>query len=128
VCAIILFDSFAKLSFFTGGMKQSYHEFADKIWEKFKLVKREIASSTQVHWNKIVVNNMLPSGKVMGDVVYELRSRMFDVWKFSSTSKDSKIQYASVEMTDKCVYLHFSFIYFTHLCKSQVQRLGPNLV
>jgi hypothetical protein len=109
-------------------MKQSYHEFADKIWEKFKLVKREIASSTQVHWNKIVVNNMLPSGKVMGDVVYELRSRMFDVWKFSSTSKDSKIQYASVEMTDKCVYLHFSFIYFTHLCKSQVQRLGPNLV
>ena len=31
-----------------GGMKQSYHDFADKIWEKFKVVKRDIASSTQV--------------------------------------------------------------------------------
>lgn len=31
-----------------GGMKQSYHDFADKIWEKFKIVKREIAASTQV--------------------------------------------------------------------------------
>ena len=31
-----------------GGMKQSYHDFADKIWEKFKVVKREIASSTRL--------------------------------------------------------------------------------
>jgi hypothetical protein len=31
-----------------GGMKQSYHDFADKVWEKFKVTKREIASSTQV--------------------------------------------------------------------------------
>lgn len=31
-----------------GGMKQSHHDFADKVWEKFKVVKREIASATQV--------------------------------------------------------------------------------
>ena len=31
-----------------GGMKQSYHDFADKVWEKFKVTKREIAASTQV--------------------------------------------------------------------------------
>jgi hypothetical protein len=31
-----------------GGMKQTYHDFADKVWEKFKVTKREIAASTQV--------------------------------------------------------------------------------
>ena len=99
-------------------MNQRYHDFADKVWEKFKLVKREIASSTQVHWNKIVVNNMLPSGKLMPDVVHELRSKMFDVWKFSSSSKDSKLQYANIEMVDKyAVVLHskcIPFIHFAH--------------
>ena len=31
-----------------GGMKQSYHDFGDKVWGKFKVTRREIASSTQV--------------------------------------------------------------------------------
>ena len=32
-----------------GGLsKQKYHDFADKIWEKFKLTKREILAATAV--------------------------------------------------------------------------------
>ncbi len=32
-----------------GGMaKQRYHDWADKIWEKFKLLKREILAATAV--------------------------------------------------------------------------------
>jgi hypothetical protein len=52
-----------------GGMKQKYHDFADKLWNKFKVVRREIASSTSVIWARLLPNNLLPSGKLMPDIV-----------------------------------------------------------
>lgn len=102
-------------------MKPSYHDFADKVWEKFKILKREIASTTQHHWNKIVPGNMLPSGKHMPDVVLELRLKMFDVWKFAPTSRDSKLQYAHIEMTDKYVRMFPSiFLLLMHLTGTKI--------
>ena len=45
-----------------GGMKQSYHDFAEKVWEKFKVTKREIASATQVfnkHFSIIMICTLM---------------------------------------------------------------------
>ena len=44
------------------GMKQQYHDFAEKIWNKFKLVRREIGSQTAVIFAKLCPGNKLPSG------------------------------------------------------------------
>lgn len=56
-----------------GGMKQKYHDFANKLWLKFKLVRREIANSTQVLWSEQVPRNAMPSGKGMTEIVENIR-------------------------------------------------------
>jgi hypothetical protein len=81
-----------------GGMKQKYHDFADKLWNKFKVVRREIASSTSVIWARLLPNNLLPSGKLMPDIVHQLRLEMFAKWQVEPTSKGSKLVYSPIEM------------------------------
>jgi hypothetical protein len=46
------------------GMKQKYHDFAEKIWNKFKLIRREIGSHTAVIFARLVPGNKLPSGGI----------------------------------------------------------------
>ncbi len=81
-----------------GGMKQKYHDFADKIWNKFKVVRREIASQTAVIWARLLPGNHLPSGILMPEVVYKLRLEMFLKWQFEPTSKGSKQKYSPITM------------------------------
>ncbi len=81
-----------------GGMKQKYHDFANKLWLKFKLVRREIANSTQVLWSEQVPQNAMPSGKGMNEIVENIRKAMFKVWCIEKTSKQSKTVYCQVEM------------------------------
>jgi hypothetical protein len=79
-------------------MKQKYHDFANKLWLKFKLVRREIANSTQVLWSEQVPQNAMPSGKGMNEIVENIRKAMFKVWCVEKTSKQSKTVYCQVEM------------------------------
>ena len=76
-----------------GGMKQKYHDFANKLWLKFKLLRREIANSTQVLWAECVPQNTMPSGKGMTEIVEKIRKAMFKVWCVEKTSKQSKTVY-----------------------------------
>jgi hypothetical protein len=80
------------------GMKQSYHDFAEKIWAKFKLIRREIANETSVIWANLVPQNHIPSGKNMADVVEKVRSQMFDKWQVQPTSKQSRQVYSKISM------------------------------
>jgi hypothetical protein len=81
-----------------GGMKQKYHDFAEKVWNKFKVVRREIANQTSVIWARLLPGNHLPSGKHMPDIVHQLRLEMFKKWRFEPTSKGSKQVYSAIEM------------------------------
>lgn len=83
----------------SGGMKQKYHDFADKLWNKFKVVRREIASQTSVIWARLLPGNHLPSGKHMPEIVHQLRLEMFAKWRFEPTSKGSKQIYSEIQMT-----------------------------
>lgn len=83
------------------GMKQSYHDFADKMWLKFKLLRREIASQTQALWAQLVPGNKLPSGLQMPEIVASMLKGLFKKWQVEPTSKGSKTVYCSIEMTDK---------------------------
>ena len=81
-----------------GGMPQRYHDFAKKIWEKFKLVRREIANATSALWAKLVPRNQLGSGKSMDQVVEEIRRALFDQWSMEPTSKTSTLVYCKVSI------------------------------
>jgi hypothetical protein len=81
-----------------GGMKQKYHDFADKLWNKFKVVRREIATQTSVIWARLVPGNKLPSGIHMPETVHKLRKAMFEKWRVEPTSKGSKQVYSEIEM------------------------------
>jgi hypothetical protein len=81
-----------------GGMKQKYHDFADKLWNKFKVVRREIASQTSVIWANLLPGNNLPSGVHMPEIVHRLRLRMFEKWRYEPTSKGSKQVYSEIQM------------------------------
>jgi hypothetical protein len=82
----------------SGGMKQKYHDFADKLWNKFKVVRREIASQTSVIWANLLPGNNLPSGVLMPEIVHKLRLRMFEKWRVEPTSKGSKQVYSEIQM------------------------------
>ena len=91
----------------TGGMLQKYHDFANKIWEKFKLTKREIATSTSVLWSKLVPKNQMGSGKSMDQVVDEIKQALFDKWQVEQTSKGSKLVYCKVSLeSERCAHTH----------------------
>jgi hypothetical protein len=62
------------------GMKQKYHEFADKIWNKWKLTRRDIANCVQAPWKILVPNNQLPSGIKLAEIVDLLRLEIFKKW------------------------------------------------
>jgi hypothetical protein len=81
-----------------GGMKQKLHDFADKIWNKFKVVRRDIASQTSVIWARLLPGNHLPSGVLMQEIVTKLRAEMFAKWQFEPTSKGSKQTYSAISM------------------------------
>jgi hypothetical protein len=81
-----------------GGMKQKYHDFADKLWNKFKVVRREIASQTSVIWARLLPGNNLPSGVHMPEIVHRLRLEMFAKWRVEPTSKGSKQVYSEIAM------------------------------
>ena len=74
-------------------MKQSYHDFADKMWLKFKLLRREIASQTQALWAQLVPGNKLPSGLQMPEIVASMLKGLFKKWQVEPTSKGSKTVY-----------------------------------
>jgi hypothetical protein len=90
-----------------GGMPQKYHDFANKIWEKFKLIRREIASATSVLWAKLVPKNQLGSGRTMDQVVQEIREALFEQWQFQPTSKASTLVYCRVSLdSERCTRVH----------------------
>jgi hypothetical protein len=82
-----------------GGMMQKYHDFAEKIWAKFKLVRREIAAETCVIWKSLVPNNHFPSGKGMLETLESLKFQMFEKWQVQPSSKKSKQVYCKIAMT-----------------------------
>jgi hypothetical protein len=77
-----------------GLLSDEHADWASKKYEKYKLLKREIYDSVQRIWSVLVPNNSLPSGIKLVEKVEELRSKMFNVWKFSKTSNQSKTRYA----------------------------------
>jgi hypothetical protein len=81
-----------------GGMKQKYHDFAEKLWNKFKVVRREIATQTSVIWARLLPGNNLPSGVLMPEIVHRLRLEMFAKWRVEPTSKGSKQVYSEIAM------------------------------
>jgi hypothetical protein len=80
-------------------MKQKYHDFGDKIWAKFKLIRREIAAETCVIWKELIPNNHFPSGVGMTETLDTLKLRMFDKWQSCPTSKKSKQVYSKITMS-----------------------------
>jgi hypothetical protein len=92
-----------------GLLTEEHADWASKKYEKYKLLKREIHDSVQKIWISLVPGNILPSGIKLNEKVEELRSKLFDVWKFSKTSNQSKTKYADQEMTGPCVNWHPSW-------------------
>jgi hypothetical protein len=89
-----------------GLLSAEHADWASKKYEKYKLLKREIYDSVQRTWSLLVPNNSLPSGIKLAEKVEELRSKMFDVWKFSKTSNQSKTEYADQQMVGPCADWH----------------------
>ena len=90
----------------SGLLSEEHAEWASKKWEKYKILKREIHDSVQKIWIGLIPNNVLPSGIKLAEKVEQLRSKMFDVWKFAKTSNQSKTKYADQQMTGPCANWH----------------------
>jgi hypothetical protein len=75
------------------GMKQEYHDFAEKIWNKFKILRREIQGAVQVPWKNLLKGGALPSGVQLRDMVEALRLQLFVKWATEPSHKDCKNVY-----------------------------------
>jgi hypothetical protein len=82
-------------------LRQKYYDFAEKMWNKFKVIRREITTATSVHWTALVPQNVLKSGISLAETVQQFRKVLFLEWSQAPTSKGSKQQYAVITMTEK---------------------------
>jgi hypothetical protein len=69
------------------GMKQEYHDFAEKIWNKFKILRREIQGAVQVPWKNLLKGGALPSGVQLRDMIEALRLQLFAKWATEPSHK-----------------------------------------
>ena len=107
-------------------MPQRYHDFAKKIWEKFKLVRREIANATSALWSKLVPQNQLPSGRTIDQVVEDVRKALFNQWSMEPTSKASTLVYCKISIdSDKYARAHSHTVVYSHTAVTKIgRRLG----
>lgn len=75
------------------GMKKEYHDFAEKIWNKFKILRREIQGAVQVPWKNLLNGGALPSGFQLRDMIEALRLQLFVKWATEPSHKDCKNVY-----------------------------------